>query len=134
MGPELDVVCACGLSFSSFPSGWVHYTDRCTGIFGMMKSSQVYEQALAMAKTHPAVLETIGSPVEAGMFMTGSINTSGPSGEADIAIPISGPDGKATVYVQATKSEGQWIFSVLSVRVKKSGKRIDLLEQSGGPE
>ncbi|MFC1497219.1 cytochrome c oxidase assembly factor Coa1 family protein [Verrucomicrobiota bacterium] len=97
-------------------------------VFGMMKSSGVYKDALAKAKADPSVQKIIGTPIEEGMFVTGNINVNGSSGQADLSIPISGPDGKATVYVVAAKSAGQWTFSTLVVEIKETNQRIDLLE------
>ena len=97
-------------------------------VFGVMKSSGVYQDAVAQVKAHPAIQEAIGTPIEEGMLMTGNININGSSGSADISIPVSGPDGKATIYAVATKSGGTWAFSTLSVEMKADGKRIDLLE------
>ena len=97
-------------------------------VFGMMKSSDVYKQALAKAKARPAVQATIGTPIEEGLLITGNINVSGPSGQANLSIPISGPDGKATIYLVAAKSAGQWSFSTLVVEIKQTRQRIDLLE------
>jgi hypothetical protein len=97
-------------------------------VFGMMKSSDVYKDALAKAKTNTTVQEAIGIPIEEGMFIAGNINVSGPSGQADLSIPISGPDGKATIYVVASKSAGQWIFSTLVVEIINTKQRINLLE------
>ena len=97
-------------------------------VFGMMKSSDVYKNALANAKAYTAVQEAIGMPIKEGMFIAGNINVSGPSGQADLSIPISGPDGKATIYVVASKSAGQWIFSTLVVEIINTKQRINLLE------
>ena len=97
-------------------------------VFGMMKSSDVYRQALAKAKAQPSVQATIGTPIEEGLLITGNINVSGPSGQANLSIPISGPDGKATIYLVAAKSAGQWSFSTLVVEIKQTRQRIDLLE------
>jgi hypothetical protein len=97
-------------------------------VFTLMTSSDVYKEAVAVAKTHPAVVERIGSPIEEGLFITGNINVNGPSGAADIAIPISGPYGEATIYAVATKSAGQWTFSTLVMEVEDTKERIDLLE------
>ena len=97
-------------------------------VFGLMKSSDAYKDAVAAAKAHPSVQQTLGSPIEEGMFTTGSIKISGPSGQADLAIPIAGPSGKATVYAVATRSAGQWTFSTLVVEIKDTKQRIDLLE------
>jgi hypothetical protein len=97
-------------------------------VFGMMKSSDVYKQALSKAKAQPAVQATIGTPIEEGLLITGNIKVSGPSGQANLSIPISGPDGKATIYLVATKSAGQWSFSTLVVEIKQTHQRIDMLE------
>lgn len=96
-------------------------------VFSLGKSSDAYKEALTRAQSYPAVLEFLGTPIEEGWYITGSINISGPSGEADIAFPISGPKGKATVYVVASKSAGLWSFSTLAVKIKSTGLRIDLL-------
>lgn len=97
-------------------------------VFGVMKSSDVYAQALERARAAPAVVEALGTPIEEGLFMSGSINVSGPSGHADIAIPLSGPHAKGTLYVVADKSAGEWRFRTLQLAVDGGGKRIDLLE------
>lgn len=100
-----------------------------TIVFGMMKSSDVYKDALAMARAEPAVEMALGTPIEEGLFVVGNINISGSSGQADLAIPISGPHGKGTIYAVAEKSAGQWTFSVLVVEIKATGDRIDLMEE-----
>jgi hypothetical protein len=62
-----------------------------TVVFGMLKSSDAYQGALARARADPAVVMALGSPIEEGWFVMGNINISGSSGEADLAIPVSGP-------------------------------------------
>jgi hypothetical protein len=52
---------------------------------------------------------------------------SGPSGETDLAIPISGPKGKAAIYVVGTKSASQWEFSRLIVQTE-SGETTNVNE------
>lgn len=98
-------------------------------VFGFMKSSDVYKEAIARAKAEPAIVQALGSPIREGFFVTGNINVNGSSGEASLAIPISGPNGKATIYVEASKSLGQWTFSHLVVEIEKTGERIDLSDQ-----
>lgn len=99
-----------------------------TIVFGMIKSSDVYKDALATAQTHPAVMKALGSPIKAGIFVMGSMNISGSSGQADLAIPISGPNGKGTIYAVASKHAGQWTFSKLVVEIKATKEIIDLIE------
>ena len=98
-----------------------------TIVFGVIKSSDVYQEALARAKTDPAVEMALGTPIEKGLLVMGNINVSGSSGEADLAIPISGPDDEATIYAVAEKSAGRWTFLTLVVEIKTTGDRIDLM-------
>jgi hypothetical protein len=100
-------------------------------IFGIMKSSDAYKDAVAQVTTHQVVQDRLGAPIKAGLIVTGNINVSGPSGQADLAIPISGPKGKGTLYVEATKSAGQWKFATLVVEVGETAETIDLLETAG---
>lgn len=93
-----------------------------------MKSSEVYKDAFSIAQEHAGVQAAIGTPVGDGIFSTGKINTNGPSGHAQLAIPIHGPKGKATIYAVAEKSVGKWHFLTLVVEIKDTRQRIDLLE------
>lgn len=98
-----------------------------SALFGMMKSSDAYQQALREAKSNPAVVQALGEPIEEGWLTMGNINVNGPSGEANLQIPISGPKGEGDIYLEATKSAGQWNYSTLLVRVDGSDQAIDLL-------
>jgi hypothetical protein len=98
--------------------------------FSAMKSTDVYKEALARAKTHPAVIEALGSPIKDGVLVSGSSSVNGASGESNLAIPISGPKGKGTIYVSAIKSLGRWNYSGLVVEVGQTHERIDLLQRS----
>lgn len=98
-------------------------------VFSALKSSDVYKNALARAKSNPAVIEALGSPIKDGVLVSGSTNVNGASGQANLAIPIYGPKGEGTLYVVAQKSVGAWNYSNLVLEVKKTKKRIDLLHE-----
>lgn len=95
-------------------------------VFGLMKSSDVYREALAEASSHAAVVEALGEPVEAGWYLMGNIEVNDGSGRADISIPISGPKGSGTIFAVATKSAARWSYEILEVELG-AGERIDLL-------
>ena len=97
-------------------------------VFGAMKSTDVYKTALSRAKGNPTVVNALGSPIEAGFFVSGKANVSGSSGNADMTIPISGPKVKGTIYFAASKFAGEWTFSKLIVDVSKTGQRVDLIQ------
>jgi cytochrome oxidase complex assembly protein 1 len=99
-------------------------------VFTAMKSTDVYKDALARAKTDPAVIEALGSPINDGFLLSGNTNVNGASGESNLAIPISGPKGKGTIYVSANKSLGRWTYSGLVVELGQAHERIDLLQKA----
>jgi len=98
-------------------------------VFSAVKSSDVYKDALARVKTHPAVIEALGSPVTEGLLLSGNTNVNGASGEANLSIPVSGPKGKGIIYLAATKSLGRWNYSGLVLQIAGTHQRIDLLQR-----
>ena len=98
-----------------------------TLIMSSIKGSDVAKEAMARARSNPAVVQRLGTPIEVGWLVSGSINVSTGSGDADLALPISGPKAKGTVYVTAQKSAGAWTYNLMQAAIEGSGERIDLL-------
>ncbi|HVT43665.1 MAG TPA: cytochrome c oxidase assembly factor 1 family protein [Thermoanaerobaculia bacterium] len=97
-------------------------------VFGAMKSSDVYQEAVRRAQNHPELQTALGTPIERGWWMTGEINSRNGSGDADIQFPISGPNGKAHVRAVARKEGGRWSYSSLIAQID-GGATLDLLDQ-----
>jgi hypothetical protein len=100
-------------------------------VFGSMRSSEPYQHAMQVASHDPRVLARLGEPIRPGWLFGGSINVAGESGNADLSIPIEGSRGKGTIYVVAKKSEGEWTYQNLALRIEGSTERIDLLRPPG---
>ena len=98
-----------------------------SALFGMMRSSDVYIAAMQRMRDHPQVVAALGTPIEPGWYLTGSMQTAGTSGRADLQIPISGPKGEGDLYLAAEKNHGQWTYSTLIVTVDGRDAPIDLL-------
>lgn len=94
-------------------------------VFGAIKSSDVYTEAMKRARASQEVIALTGEPIEAGMFPTGNIAIHNLRGNADLTIPISGPKGHASLRAVAERNNGPWEFSKLEV-VSNAGVRIDL--------
>jgi len=92
-----------------------------------IRSTEVYQKSIDGLSADPRVIEALGTPVKPGFMVGGSVNVSGPTGEANISIPLSGPKGKGTLYVVADKSLGFWLFTDMVLEVEETGERIDLL-------
>ena len=97
-----------------------------TIVFRAMKSSDVYREAFERAQNSPEVQAALGTPIEDGWWMSGQINVTNDTGNANIVIPISGPKGKGSIHAVATKDGGKWTYSRLEVQVE-GGQTINLL-------
>jgi hypothetical protein len=100
-------------------------------VVSLMKSSDAYQLGLAKAAADPDVIASIGSPIEAGMFVSGSIRTSNASGRADLSIPVKAPKGAGTVRLRAERSLGKWTLTALVFENDVTHQRIDLLKPNG---
>ena len=97
-------------------------------VFGSMRSSDPYKEAMQRAQNDPRVTEALGTPIEAGFFVSGSINVDNASGKADLNVPIHGPKGKGSIHVVGTKEGGRWSYTRMLV-TPASGPTIDLLSE-----
>ncbi|HEY3026955.1 MAG TPA: cytochrome c oxidase assembly factor Coa1 family protein [Pyrinomonadaceae bacterium] len=93
-----------------------------TAVMGSIKSSVPYTRALAQAKADPTLIAEMGSPIEAGWYVTGSIRSTGQNSFADLTFPIHGPNKSGTLHVIALKStlvQGMedWKITVLEAKV-----------------
>jgi len=104
----------------------------CTGgaaIFGVQQVEPV-RLAMVQIESEPDIIEAIGEPIELGFGFGGSISVSGPTGEADISVPIQGTSGSGHAFIVATKSMGKWTIQALEVEIKGKTERIVLIPQS----
>jgi hypothetical protein len=96
-------------------------------LFGSMKSSWACTEGVNLAVHNKRVIRELGEPIKVGWLVSGSISVSGPSGEADLSIPLSGPRGHGTLYVFAHKRVGEWNLERAEVEIYGQQERIDLL-------
>ena len=97
-------------------------------IFSTMKTHETYQHAMESARADAEVVAALGQPIEEGALFSGSFDENGASGQASFAIPVSGPKGKGTVYVEARKSAGEWVYSTMVLETDDPKQRIDLLD------
>ena len=97
-------------------------------------NSDVYKQAMAEAARNTQVRERIGETIQANWLISGQLNMSGSTGNANLSIPISGSRGRGKILAVANKSGGVWRFSKLQVMVAGQAEGIDLLPNAGSGE
>jgi hypothetical protein len=110
-----------------FVGGIVFVLGIFTLVMGSIRSSDAAKEAVARAQSNAFITQRLGTPISEGWLVSGSINVSNDSGDADLSIPISGPKGKGTVYVTAKKTTGQWIYNNMVAALEESNDRVDLL-------
>ncbi|TNF53171.1 hypothetical protein EP227_06320 [bacterium] len=91
-----------------------------------VKSSGVYKDAVIIVQHHDDAREVLGEPIRTKWYVMGSINVSGPSGKAELSIPVYGPQGNGTVHLEAEKKAGKWTYEYLILEIEDSRKRISL--------
>lgn len=95
-------------------------------VFGMVKSSDVYAGARREAARDPRVIEALGAPVHAGWWVTGSVHVDNGEGNADFHFPLIGSKSRGQVHAVATRDNGAWHYSELTVTTR-DGQTIDVL-------
>jgi len=96
-------------------------------VFASFRSAAPYQDGLARARADARVQQALGTPIEAGWFLSGSIHTENRSGDCDISIPLNGTKQKGSLRVVGTRDEGRWTYTKMVVK-PASGAPIDLLE------
>ena len=93
----------------------------------MMTSSEPYKHGVQVALSDPRVQAKLGPPIKPGWLVSGNINTAGPSGNADLSVPLKGSIHNGTLYIVAKESADRWSYDTLEVAVEGEDKRLNLL-------
>ena len=83
--------------------------------FGAIKKSDVYKEALNKVQNDQRVVAALGTPIESGFWVKGSMSVDNGKGMADFEFPVSGTKDKATVHAVAAFDGRAWEFSTLDV-------------------
>ena len=96
-------------------------------LFSVMKMNDAYRGALEAAKESAELREALGTPIEPGWIVTGSVNVSGSAGDARLSFDVSGPKGEATIHLEAVKRAGVWHYGLIEAELEGDGRRLDLV-------
>lgn len=94
-------------------------------VTAVLKGSEPYKMAVVELQTNKKAIDALGTPIDTGN-PSGSIDTSGPKGKADLAIPATGPKAKGTVYLDATRDLGTWKINRIELEIEGRPGRINL--------
>jgi hypothetical protein len=124
ISPWVWVGCGCTLALVAVLAfaGTIAYV-----VFTAMHSSTPYKDAMARAGSDARVQESLGTPLEAGWFVSGTINKQNQGGNCDLSIPLIGPKQEGELRVTGTRNDGRWSYTSMTV-TPDTGPPIDLLE------
>lgn len=91
----------------------------------VLKGSEPYKLAVVELQTNKKAADALGTPISTGN-PSGSIETSGSKGKADLIIPATGPKAKGTVYLDATRDLGTWKINRIELEIEGRPGRINL--------
>ena len=97
-------------------------------VMAAMKSSDAYKLAVSKLGENPDATQVLGKPLSTGM-PSGSVQTSGPDGSANLSFGVEGPNGKGTVYMDAVKVQGEWKINSLVLQQDGTDRRIDINQE-----
>jgi hypothetical protein len=95
-------------------------------VTSILKDTDAYRIAMEKLQASPEAMAMLGPPLTTGM-PSGSISTSGPTGEAALAIPVEGQKARGVLYVAATKDMGRWKASRIELEIEGEAQRFDLI-------
>ncbi len=110
-------------------AAWAVFVVLCVGLLfaaaAWTRSSEVFVLSFERVQADADAVEMIGTPMETG-WPSGKVEQSGATGTASLAYAVSGPRGKGTVYVEASRSLGQWQIDREVLEEAGTGRRLRL--------
>jgi uncharacterized membrane protein YhaH (DUF805 family) len=92
---------------------------------GIFKNSEIYKMALETLNNNTQAQMILNKEITSSGFISGSIETSGSSGHANLSFSVTGSAGKVKVYVIGTKEFDEWRIVKLYIKDKELVKIID---------
>jgi len=106
----------------------------CVGLFfgvtKVIKSTEPYKKAVSIATNSPDVQAKLGTPIQPGFMVQGSVNSNTSDGvtneTVNLTIPLKGPKASASLHYAAVRNGTKWEVSDFTVTVDGSGEKIPL--------
>jgi len=99
------------------------------GVFGAIKRSTPYQEAVTRLRADPTAVGALGQPIQTGWMVTGSVNADLNGGHAALAIPVHGPKASGVLQVEASRAAKGWTYSTLNLRLDDSKGQVNLLKE-----
>jgi hypothetical protein len=95
-------------------------------IGGTFKNSEIYKLSLETLNNDAQAQMVLNKEINSSGFISGSISTSGSSGNANLSFSVTGSTGKVKVYVIGIKEFDKWRIIKLYIKDKELIKIVDV--------
>lgn len=95
-------------------------------VTSMLKETDAYRSSVQTLQANAQAMEILGPPITSGL-PSGQVHTSGPTGDAQLAIPVQGTKASGVLYVEATRKMGIWRTDRLELEIAGRAERINLI-------
>lgn len=97
------------------------------GVRTYLVGQPVVVDAVEAVSANEEAVARLGTPVEVGWWVQGTLTSSDTSGSADLIVPVEGPQGEAILSIVAEKDAEAWHYQTLNLVFAHGGGAIDLV-------
>ena len=104
--------------------------NEISGVVSVFSDSEIYENALKIAKGNEEVQQTLGDlqPIDLLAIAEGTIRYSNNNNTVDISVRVKGLKGKGKLDISANKVQNEWVYTRIQIRIKRPKQTIKILE------
>lgn len=104
--------------------------NEISGVVSVFSDSEIYENALKIAKGNEEVQQTLGDlqPIDLMAIAEGTIRYSNNNNTVDISVRVKGLKGKGKLDISANKVQNEWVYTRIQIRIKRPKQTIKILE------
>ena len=104
--------------------------NEISGVVGVFSDSEIYEDALKIAKDNEEVQQKLGDlqPIDLMAIAEGTVRYSNNNNAVDISVRLKGSKGKGKLDISANKVQNKWVYKRIQIRIKRPKQTIKILE------
>lgn len=100
------------------------------GISNLLNNAAPLEYAIEKASKNKKVINLLGESIEKCGIASGNISLRNNNGRVDFSVPIKGSKKEGVLIIKGIKTDGEWAYDELYIRIKETQEDINLLEKA----
>ncbi|WP_431166910.1 cytochrome c oxidase assembly factor Coa1 family protein [Tenacibaculum halocynthiae] len=100
------------------------------GVSNLLNNVVPIEYGIEKATENKKVINLLGEPIEKTGIPNGNISLTNDDGTVDFSVPIKGSKEEGFLIIKGIKTNGEWTYEELYVRIKSTQEKINLLEKA----